>query len=303
MVAGVIGALTLEPFGAGVLPHEATMPGPKQDRLALMRACPVNISPIYGMYRGSGKSADALRQVMDRDPTASFVDDASVTHELWVVRDPAIGEVLTGPLAETQFVIADGHHRYETALAYREEDPSEGAGAVMCYCVDADAEELFVLPYNRGARTPVDPDELISRVESRGGRQTDNADGDLATSRTDHAFVFITPSAEVFLEVDSGLVAERLEGPPAWRDLDVVALHEVVLPELVPEGVDDVIFSKDPEEIRSLVHSGAKDLGVLLRAVDPVAVVDVARSGARMPQKASYFWPKAATGLVFRPLH
>jgi uncharacterized protein (DUF1015 family) len=89
---------------------------------------------------------------------------------------------------------------------------------------------------------------------------------------------------------------------PAWRNLDVVALHEVLLPAVSPEGLDDVRFSRDPAEIAGLVEEEGFSFGVLLRALDAPRIVDAARSGERMPQKASYFWPKAITGLVFRPL-
>jgi uncharacterized protein (DUF1015 family) len=98
---------------------------------------------------------------------------------------------------------------------------------------------------------------------------------------------------------DDDVVSAVGERARAWRDLDVVALHEAVLPAVLPEGVDELTFSKDPGHIRSLVEQGWT-AGVLLRAVSAPAIVDVARSGERMPQKASYFWPKAATGLVFR---
>jgi uncharacterized protein (DUF1015 family) len=101
---------------------------------------------------------------------------------------------------------------------------------------------------------------------------------------------------------DSDVVAVTGERHPAWRSLDVVALHEVVLPEILEGGEADFRFSRDPEEIVSLVRAGEFDFGVLLKALRASQVVDVASSGERMPQKASYFWPKAITGLVFHSL-
>ncbi|MGH2756152.1 MAG: DUF1015 family protein, partial [Actinomycetota bacterium] len=293
-VAGIIGALLLEPFGAasGVLPHERTMEGPKKDRLALLRACPVNVSPIYAIYRGAGGLAPFFGSLEDRPPDARVSDDDGILHRLWVIAAPAEIEMLRAAVAPGPLVIADGHHRYETALSYREEKgPEPGPhDFIMCFCVDADSEGLVVLPYNRALRSPAPPAEIASRIEERFP----------SDASRDHRFTFVLPDRDVEASAsDEDVVAAVGERALAWRDLDVVALHEAVLPALLPEGIDELTFSKDPTHIRSLVSDGWT-AGVLLRAVSAPAIVDVARSGERMPQKASYFWPKAATGLVFR---
>jgi uncharacterized protein (DUF1015 family) len=101
---------------------------------------------------------------------------------------------------------------------------------------------------------------------------------------------------------DDQVVARTGPRAEAWRHLDVVALHEALVPEVFPEGLDELRFSKDPDEIERLVAREGWDVGVLLRALTAAEIVDAARSGERMPQKASYFWPKAVTGLVFRSL-
>ena len=293
-VAGVIGALQLEPFGetSGVLPHERTMEGPKKDRLALLRACPVNVSPIYAIYRGAGRLAPFFGSLEDRPTEARVPDDDGILHRLWVIKAPAEIEMLRAAIAPGPLVIADGHHRYETALAYREEKgPAPGPhDFIMCFCVDADSEGLVVLPYNRALRSSVEPADLAHRLRKRFPPDASH----------DHPFTFVLAQEDVDASAsDQDVVAAVGDRSPAWRDLDVVALHEAVLPAVLPEGIDELTFSKDPEYIRSLVAAGWT-AGVLLRAVSAPAIVDVARSGERMPQKASYFWPKAATGLVFR---
>ncbi|MFN2586526.1 MAG: DUF1015 family protein [Actinomycetota bacterium] len=302
-VAGVIGALTLEELGhsAGVLPHERTMAGPKEDRLALMRAVRANISPIYAVYRGGGGLVPFYDSLEHR-PTAARAQDAQgVLHRLWVVSAPGEIAMLAGVLAPGPLVIADGHHRYETALAFHREQQEPGDhDAIMCFCVDADSEELVVLPYNRVLRTGAH--DLGPRLRERlGGR---DVEGDpqrfLTESKADHAFVFVLPEERIGIEVADAQVVEAVGSRAgAWRALDVVALHEVVLPGLVSKGIDELRFTKDPAEVSALVRSGWS-AGILLRALRPADVVEVARSGERMPQKASYFWPKAATGLVFR---
>ena len=310
-VAGVMGALELEEFGqsSGVLPHERTMAGPKKDRLALMRACPVNISPIYAIYRGGGQLAPYLESLENRPPQARFQDDMGILHRLWVVSAPAEIQMLSEAIAPGPLVIADGHHRYETALTFHREQESKGVpgdhGSIMCFCVDADAEDLVVLPYNRAVKTQATADEIVERLGSRFGAETADPDGLEALEKdpADHAFLFLFEDRAYLARAsDDDVLAVTGDRHPAWRSLDVVALHEVVLPEILDGAEADFRFSRDPDEIKRLVAREGLDFGVLLKALRASEVVDVATSGERMPQKASYFWPKAITGLVFRPL-
>ena len=307
-VTGVLGALALEPFGidSGVLPHERTMPGPKEDRMALMRALPVNISPIYAIYRGGGGLAPFLRSLEERPAEARFADDHGILHRLWVIRAPGELEMLQAALRPGPLVIADGHHRYETALAFHEEQggrPGEH-DSIMCFCVDADSEGLVVLPYHRNLKAP--GADLTDLLRARFGADFVEA-GDhervLSTSPSDHPMVFVTTEGDLLVEIsDEMVVATVGERHPAWRALDVVALHEVVLPRVASDGIE-LSFSKDAGAVRQNVEHHGWDAGVLLRGVSAADIVDVAGSGERMPQKASYFWPKAVTGLVFHALN
>lgn len=311
-VAGVLGALALEEFGrdSGVLPHERTMAGPKEDRLALMRACPVNISPIYAIYRGGGELAPYLDSLEHRPTQARFQDADGILHRLWVVKAPAETEMLARAVAEGPLVIADGHHRYETALAFHREQTERGVegdhGSILCFCVDADAEDLVVLPYNRAVKTDTPADAVVERLTAEFSGDPvglEEAAAALEKDPADHAFVFVTKDAAYMARVDdSAVVAVTGDRHPAWRSLDVVALHEVLLPALLGSDEPGLRFSRDPAEVVASVREGDYDLGVLLKALRAAEVVDVARSGERMPQKASYFWPKAVTGLVFHSL-
>jgi uncharacterized protein (DUF1015 family) len=310
-VAGVMGALELVPFGAtsGVLPHERTMPAPIEDRLALMESCPVNISPIYAIYRGAGEVASFLESLDSRQPEARFEDDAGVVHRLWAVSDPAEIDDLVAALRRGPLVIADGHHRYETAIAYHERHSGEPGehDAMMCFCVDADAEDLVVLPYHRALKTSRAPAAIRQQLSSEFSTvpitTPSDAAAHLSRSEADHAFAFVFEDGNVLVEMTSSQVTDAVgESAPAWRGLDVVALHEALIPRLFPEGLEEIRFSKDVDEIERTVHKEGFATGVLMRAVEAVEVVEVARANERMPQKASYFWPKVATGLVFRSL-
>jgi uncharacterized protein (DUF1015 family) len=308
-VAGVIGALQLEAFGrgSGVLPHERTMPGPKQDRLALLRACPVNFSPIYAIYRGDSGLAPYFDSLEHRPPAARFVGTEGILHRFWVIEAPAEVAMLHDALAPGPLVIADGHHRYETALEFQQESPGlPEAGSIMCFCVDADHEELVVLPYHRVLRARASADEIASRARDLFKTSPvtfADASRRIAESSQDHAFVLVLDNEALLVEVSDAQVETDLGGrAEAWRKLPVVALHEVVLPRLFPDGIDELAFVRDPAEVQTRVTEGGWTAGVLVPAVAPGQIVDVAASGERMPQKASYFWPKAITGLVFHSL-
>lgn len=311
-VAGVMGALELEEFGhdAGVLPHERTMQGPKEDRLALMRSVEANISPIYAIYRGSGRLAPFLDALENRPTQVRLQDAHGILHRLWVITAPAELEVLTDAISPGPLVIADGHHRYETALAFSREQTDKGVegdhDTIMCFCVDADSEELVVLPYNRAVKTATPPSDVADRLRSDFGAEQaalEGADKLLDEDPADHAYLFVFSDESYLVHLaDADVVAEVGDRHPAWRSLDVVGLHEVVLPHVLGDQTPELRFSKDPHEILTLVRDGSYDFGVLLRALRAAEIVDVATSGERMPQKASYFWPKAITGLVFHSL-
>lgn len=309
-VAGVLGALELEEFGtdSGVLPHERTMAGPKEDRLALLRALPVNVSTIYAIYRGKGELGPFFDSLEHRPTDARFADDAGILHRLWVITASAEIEMLSSAVAPGPLVIADGHHRYETALSFQREAPdADGRDAIMCFCVDADAEGLVVLPYNRAVKVAAADADIASVLRKRFGGRDFTAEVATAPRHlkgsTEHPFVFVLRDEAVEVSISTGEVIARTgERDEAWLSLDVVALHEALIPELLGTTTPEFRFSKDPEEIVRLVREEGWTFGVLLRALDATQVVDVASSGERMPQKASYFWPKATTGLVFRSL-
>lgn len=309
-VVGTLGALALEEFGerSGVLPHERTMEGPKADRLRLLRALPVNISPIYAIFRGGGSLGPWYDALENRPTQARFADDAGILHRLWVITAPAEIEMVREAVAPGPLVIADGHHRYETALNNHREKTAAGEGgehgSIMTFVVDADSEGLVVLPYNRAVRVPEARDEIAARLRKEFSARSvslDEAYDELDASQADHPLVFHLGEETLLAEASDADVKEAT-GPrhEDWRKLDVVALHEAVLPRVL-DSEPEFTFTKDPDDVRALVDQGWT-FGVLLRPLKPADIVDVARSGERMPQKASYFWPKAITGLAFRPL-
>ncbi|MGZ6258174.1 MAG: DUF1015 family protein [Candidatus Limnocylindrales bacterium] len=312
---GVFVELALEPFGpgGGVLPHERTMGGPKADRLALLRATGANLSPVVGLFRSAGGATAALLDdLTDGAPTSEACDDDRVRHRLWVADTEAaaataatrawLAAARSGPIT-----IADGHHRYETALAYRAERPE--ADRVLMLLFDVAATELTILPTHRLVRGGpageallaaaaelfeverlTSPDELVARFSDGPARQRL---GLFSAGRG----AILYPRRDALADRLAGTASEALR----WLDVNVLAAAlEAFLgidAEATAAGV--VAYTKDPLEAIAAVNGGKADSAFLLDPTPADAVLAVAAAGELMPQKSTYFYPKPATGLVF----
>lgn len=287
-VRGVFLEVALEPLGPGgsILPHERTMAAPVEDRLRLMRATAADLSPIYAVAGGpSGPQADLLQRAARRTPARQLTDEDGVTHRLWVEPLP---EDLQAWYREQPLLIADGHHRYQTALAHREERRSrDGPGpwdGVMMLVVDAAAERPPVLPIHRVLRLDRLPDLPGERVHGLEEILSRLVDDDLRFGAA--------------LRTDTGLthLVGRLPGEPPT----VAALHRELLDGL--DGVRDLRFVPDASLAEAEVREGLADLALFLPPARVEHVRRVVAAGETLPQKSTYFWPKPRTGIVLRPL-
>jgi uncharacterized protein (DUF1015 family) len=283
-IRGLVCAVELEDWGGSILPHEHTMPGPIEDRLRLMRATRANLSAIQSVFAGP---VDAVSDLIDAAtaarPAAALTDEQGVDHRLWVAPADDDDRVATA-LADVPLMIADGHHRYTTALRYRDETrATEGPGPwdrVMMLVVDAASQDLPVLPFHRVVRSGAVPDagvrvrdleEILSEVDDdkmRYGVAARGADGAL-----EHR------------------VAELSGDPPT-----VCALHDQIL-----SDDTDLAFTPDPVEAEMAVRSGDAIAAFILPATNALRIRDVVGRGERLPQKSTFFYPKPRTGLVLRP--
>jgi uncharacterized protein (DUF1015 family) len=281
-IRGLVGAVELEDWGAGIVPHERTMPGPIDDRLRLMRALRTNLSCIYAVFRGPREDlASWLDGVADAEPDVGIADEDGVEHRLWAAPpDPRVGSWL----GDESLMIADGHHRYATALRFRDEMRAEhGSGPwdrAMMLVVDAEVEEPPVLPFHRiqrdgdvppGGTTVRDLEEVLDSVD----------DGKLLFGLAVR---------------DRGRLTHRvleLEGePPA-----VSRLHEQYL-----AGRDaDLRFTPDALTAEEAVRGGEAAAAYFLPPTDAGTIRSVVDRGGRLPQKSTFFWPKPRTGLVLLP--
>jgi uncharacterized protein (DUF1015 family) len=289
---GVIGALELAPPGRDILPHEHTTPKARSDRLDLMRATRANTSAIWGLSLAKGLT-DLLPT--GTEPTATVDDGEGVVHSVWVVDDPATCAAVSEAVAEVPVVIADGHHRYETSLAYLDErraagDPG-GATATLAYLVELVEDELTVRAIHRLVDGLPAGFDLVAALtpwfEPAGPPPPDVP----ITAAMDQAGALcaVTPAGEVLLRPRPEALADA-------RDLDSVRL-DVALAALPPHTLR---FQHGADNVRAAVARGEAPAGVLLRPATVAQIEATAHGGERMPPKTTFFHPKLKTGLVFR---
>ena len=292
---GVIGALELSPPGTDILPHEHTTPKARSDRLDLLRSCRANTSAIWGLSLAKGLT-DLLP--VDAEPAAVVDDGEGVVHTVWVVDDPAACAAITEAVGAQPVVIADGHHRYETSLAYRRErEAADGragdAEATLAYVVELVEDELTVRAIHRlvdGLPEGTDPVAALAPwFESLGPPPGDVA----VTAAMDRAGALcaVTPGGDVLLRPRPDALADA-------RDLDSARL-DVALAALGPHALR---FQHGVDNVRAAVARGDAAFGVLLRPATVAQIEATAHGGERMPPKTTFFHPKPKTGLVFRDL-
>jgi uncharacterized protein (DUF1015 family) len=316
-----IGAVRLHDFDeCVVLPHERTLPKAIDDRLNLTRACAANLSPVFGMYSDPDGATDELFEAAHGQPILFEARDADgVVSRVHALRDPEDIAALQALLEPLQVFIADGHHRYTTALAYRDErralagaaaDPNTDYEFTMMALVNMDDPGLIVLPPHRLARAegtfdaPAFWAELAGHFQLTVGGPDDLPDDDRPT-------FFIKTSdgttriARLRTELDA---ADLIEAPAssAWKRLDVAVAQELILRPLLDIRVEDrttlerLSFAK--ETGAALAMPGGADVAIIMRATRMDQLRAVALGGEVMPQKTTYFYPKLITGLLFRSL-
>ena len=323
-VLGCVGSVALEPFERGVvLPHEETLSAAKADRFQLMQATKCNISQIYSLYfDDERRTADFLRELADREPDAAFTD-GGVTHRLWVVTDEAACARITRDFEDRKLYIADGHHRYETALNYREwlrgrreNDPA--AGSCMMMLVDIQNPGLVVFPFHRivrglqGFSLPLLLTSLRQDFAAEPARDAQDAMRRLEAGRADGHKVFALYTGGRFQMLtlrDITAMDEALpDASPALKGLDVSVLHKLILEKhlgidaAAMAGGQNLRYTRLAEEALSAVDSGEAELAFFLNPTRVAEIAAVAGAGEKMPQKSSYFYPKLTTGLVMHPL-
>ena len=327
----LLARVRLEPWNTRiVLPHEHTMAKPKDDRLKLLRACVTNLSPIMSLYEDpQGRMRRLLSSYADA-AEVQITDEVNEVHRLHPITYENQIALIQNFFAERQLYIADGHHRYETALNYREEvramhrklDAKDAANFVLMALIDIDDPGLLVLPTHRFlfglhqdalkkltsqnlARyftvqelegVEVSHDDLLHRLALMGASQP--------------SFVFSTADKTWLLSLNEEGKARMGESSHAnaWNELDVAIAHALILEDILGLKAEDLTagthirYTRDAQQALDAVQTGEAQAALILNATRVRQICDVAIADERMPQKSTYFYPKLITGLVMNPL-
>lgn len=322
--SGFITAVQANDYSKGeVLPHEETLPKHKADRLNLMKATMANFSPIFGLYSDQGHVIEnALTAAKgNRKPDIEVTDTQGVINRLWVISDPATLEIIVKEMAPKKIFIADGHHRYETAVSFGKEMAAQGKQGydnLMVCLVNLYNEGLVVFPTHRVVKNVENLD--ITALLQELGKDFDVEElpaetsleefiGKLETKGQDsHAFGLYTADKKYYLLSlidEQRLDSLNLEGRSrAWRRLDVSILHTLILENLLGIGSQqradesNLVYVRDEKEAKQLVDNGPAQLVFYMNSTKVEEVTEIATGGEKMPQKSTFFFPKVITGMV-----
>jgi len=302
---GFFARVRVEEYGPGrIRPHERTHPGPREDRLRLTRATAANLSPIFVLYSDPrGAAAAALAPASAAAPWGEVTDEEGTVHRLWRCEDAAAIDGVRDALAGAELLIADGHHRYETARVYAEEIGGEGAHRYVLACLVAlEDPGLSVFPTHRlvGGLDGDRRAALAAAIE-RDFEATPVAREEPAPPPGEGPLelVYLDTERALRLRLRDQAIAERAlaDMPEPYRRLDTGVLEALLL-----KGALGLGYARDAAHAREAVDSGRFDAAFLLRPTPVALVREIAAAGVNMPPKSTFFFPKLLTGLLFNPL-
>ena len=314
---GFMACVRLEPWENKIIfPHENTVPGIKSDRLDLMRACAANFSPLLGLYEDAGqKVTKLLNSQASRKPAIDFTE-ADEAHKLWVANEPEFVQRVSHFLASKPIYIADGHHRYETALAYRDErrqensSDNEAFNFVMMSLVSFSDPGLIVLPVHR----------LVNNLSSKAMNQfRDNLEtffevesaplGESGLPETMGAITRIlgleAGSVIALKPRQPSSLKEMMPGghSEAYKRLDFSIVQHLVIDKLTAlDKSSSVAYTPNKLQALQMVESGEYQLAFLLNPITVTIIKAIADANDKMPGKSTFFYPKLPTGLVINRL-
>jgi uncharacterized protein (DUF1015 family) len=318
---GFIGLLRLEPLSEGVVfPHEKTLSGPKQDRLELMTASKANFSSVFGLYIDDD---DTLKTIFSRFhhemPIASAVDDDKVKHSLWIIKDKEAIQQISAFMKDKAVYIADGHHRYETALVYRDimrkkygdsDFDTKPYDYVMMTFVNCYDHGLLILPTHRVVDEPdgFAEDVFLENLSVKGVvkelESLEQASEFLEELTVSGRFIIITKEKIVGIYLSRELL-ESLN--PFYREVDTYLLQKEIFEDILKMTEEQILakkgiyFYQNPTDVLTHVRERG-GIGVLLNSVNIDTIKKLSENGQVMPQKSTFFYPKLATGLLFNRL-
>jgi len=316
---GFFARVRVEEYGAGrIRPHERTHPGPREDRLNLTRATRANMSPIFSLFSDPrGRAWKALEPFTAERPWGEATDEDGTVNRLWRVADPAAIAAVQDATRDAELLIADGHHRYETARVYAEEVGGEGEHRyVLMNLVAMEDAGLTIFPTHRLVRdtTPPAREALAAALREHFDAAELGSTAELPPPQGDGplelGYLDARSRRALRLTLADQATADRvLAGfPEPYRRLDTAVLEALLLKGPLGLTDDDIdhqrglTYSRTDDEAIAMVESGAVDLAFFLRPNPVGQVQEIAATGVSMPPKSTYFFPKVPTGLLFNPL-
>jgi uncharacterized protein (DUF1015 family) len=321
---GFISAVRLEDFSSNkILPHERTFSGPKLDRLKLTSACNANLSPVFAIYSDpEGSLEKAIEEKLSK-PIIEAVGRDGAKNRLWKISDSDSISRIKSAMLELSLLIADGHHRYETALEYRNiqrkhfgtSSGNEPYEYVMMYLTRAESEGLIIKPTHRVVKNlgSIQIEEFLEKLKTRFNVERISSKGIPTLAHQEFALVTkesvfkislrepgIRDIPDLIGDHERGFLGNRF--PVSYKNLAVILLHSLVFGEIINEEEAGIFYTKSLEEVFSLVKSGAYKFGFILPPLRAVDVFEVVLAGEKMPHKTTYFYPKLLSGLVFHLL-
>jgi uncharacterized protein (DUF1015 family) len=315
---GFFARVRVEDYGPGrIRPHERTHPGPKEDRLRLTRATQTNLSPIFALYSDVRRAAwRALEGARERAPWGETIDEDGTVNRLWRVADPAAIEAVTKAVSKAELLIADGHHRYETARVYAEEVGGQGGHRYVMMCLVAlEDPGLTVFPTHRLVRgLSSERQETLADAIRRDFHVEELSSTDELVPRprlpVELGYIDAHLGRPFRLTLKNQRIADEAlpEHSPPYRGLDTAVLEALILKGALSMSDDDIDhlnglgYARSFDEALGLVQSGEYDAGFFMTPPPIEQVQAVAEEGESMPPKSTYFFPKVPTGLLFSPL-
>ncbi|HEY6757878.1 MAG TPA: DUF1015 domain-containing protein [Baekduia sp.] len=320
---GIFARVRVEDYGPGrIRPHERTHPGPKEDRLRLTRATKTNLSPIFSLYDDPENAAwrAVAAHIDGTDPWGQATDADDTLNLLWRITDGATIARVKMALGDTELLIADGHHRYETARVYADEIGGEGDHRYVLMCLVALQDPgLTIFPTHRLLSNVKDPDVQqqlgrylrehfdVTPIEKSELRPPD--DPTASTPLTmGYIDAFHQQPYRLVLKDQADADAALADHPAPYRHLDTAVLEALIFKGVMGMTEDDVAhlnglgYSRTDAEALQLVESKDYDCAFFLRGSPVRQVQEIAAAGVNMPPKSTFFYPKVPTGLMFNPL-
>lgn len=302
---GFVATVKIEDFASKkIFPHEQTFRKHKEDRLKLTTACNANMSQVFSVYPDqSGEVEKLIDEAIDK-PIMNTVTKDGVNNKLWKIADQSVINEISLKLMDKNLLIADGHHRYETAINFRNEQRSLNGknqeekpfDHVMMYLSRSEGAGLIINPTHRVVKKIGLPeDKLLQRVEKY---------FDIRQLEEDKICELAFDQIAVVLSSvgSSYMLSPKLIYTKHYKNLSVMQLHNLIFKEIINEENAEVLYTKSEDELYDLVKNREYEAGFLLPKIKASDIFEVVLDGEKMPHKTTYFYPKILSGMVFNPL-